>query len=227
MSRDFIVNGPCMVLVQGGAHFGLISDGPSIFDRTELGLCSEGVRISPRLRHRDIYVDDFGSACPVEVLWDGAEVEIYTPLVHYDRAVLSLCVQEATASRVTAVNNEGTIGSVGTPLGNGYPVLSSGNYYIQLSLTSPTLRVPWTFAACYVNGQPLEIPIGTKNTMAVVHWRSVPYQPLVLYSGGRVLGGPNTPPAPTANEMVSRRTSLYNNTPDPLPESPEEEEEEP
>lgn len=178
MARQYQVAGETIVMVKGGAHLPqLISQFPA-----ELGLCSEQITITPKFIHQDIPVDDFGGTIPPEVLWMMSECNINMTLVHYDRDVLMICVQEAMGGgdgSFTLLLNDGTCGKGGIPLGGGGPMFASGNHLMSLNLisTNPDDYF-WRFKSCYLNSTPLEIPIGTERSLVTLNWRAIPYVPM-------------------------------------------------
>ena len=188
MARDVIINGETMVRVRFGGHVS-----PSVSNivgsstnLSELGMADAAVRIMPRFSHQDVNIDDFGPDVPAEVLFNLAEVNIQFTLVHYDIAVLARCLQESMAGGGFATGNEGTMAPAGQPMGAGLAPLSSGNHFVSLNLLSPVLAYPWRFRSAYLADRPVEIPIGSKRTLAICNWRAIPYQPLaseILSSG--------------------------------------------
>lgn len=165
MARDFVINGPTLVMVKG-------SEGnENLISLAELGLAQEGVRVVPRFYHQDTHVDDFGPDCPADVLWDLAEVTVHMTLIHYDDAILTACVNESMGGAVT----EGTLVRGGTPLGGGHALFDSSCHFISLNLTSPALGRPWRFPGSFLTGEPVEFALGTEKTAAVLRWRCIPY----------------------------------------------------
>jgi hypothetical protein len=168
-----------------------------------LGLSLDQVRVSPRFYHEDRLVDDFGPNAPVEVQWNLAEVNIRMVLIHYDKELLDVCWAESMGGDIPIKNpqggvfpagflprkvaNTGNMNPCGTILGNGLPVLSSGNHFLHLNLSSPNLEFPWRFNASYLSENPTELPLGTDTTAVVLNWRCIPYVPLftnVVITGG-------------------------------------------
>ena len=163
MARAYIINGPTLVKVTlpvnatvGGGEF-------------ELGVASEPITVSPKFSHLDVHSDDFGDQIPPEVLWMGAETSIEMTLVHYDYDVLLACLTEAMGGK----DGSGLAG-FGTPMGGG----KSGNHYIKLTLTSPTLSDPWNFTSAYLSENPIVHPLGVERSLTKLTWRSIPYKAL-------------------------------------------------
>ncbi len=192
MVRDFVVNGETLVQVKGGQHL----SGNQIAIVSELGLASEGIRISPHYFHTPINADDFGPNVSPEMQWQLAYVDIDMTLIHTDAYVLDVCMAESMGGTIPisgavvssgafsgtlidgVMQRAGILNPAGTLLGNGCEILRSGCHYISLNLTSPVLDYPWRFRHSYINGQPLEIPLGTSVSLYRVNWRCIPYAPL-------------------------------------------------
>lgn len=179
MSRNFVVYGEFIVSVSG-----------TFFDEIEeLGLTAEPVRIVPIYNHRDIPTDGFGPNVPVETLWNMGECLIYMTLVNYDTNVLGRCYRASMGGGnpdfVDEDNLDGFMGPAGIPMGGGAGIGQGGNYYTSLHLypTQDGAYEPYRFRACYLNSQPLEIPIGTERTLVRLGWRCIPYQKLVVTAG--------------------------------------------
>jgi hypothetical protein len=168
MSRGYVINGETLLKVKG--HNALSVDGAAALH--ELGLMSEGVQISPTFHHRDVAPDDFGPNVPADVQWMLADVRVRGTLVHYDREVLEYCMMESMGGATTL----GTLAPAGRSLGRGRPALSSGCHYWSLNLLSPVLDRPWRFRTCYLEGNPVEVRLGTGYTGAVINVRAIPYR---------------------------------------------------
>lgn len=187
MGRDFRINGESLVKVKGGAHY---SGGP-IAVLSELGLTGGPVHVSLIPNHIDVKTDGYGSRVPAEVLWDLAEVRIKMDLVHYDPGVLDICVDEAmvglgSTGNLTAGPFAGYMAPAGMPMGAGKAIFNSGNHFISLSVTSPVLRWPWRFRACYLT-EHIEYPLGTQYSQVQLTWRAIPYSPPnVFVNSGQV-----------------------------------------
>lgn len=181
MARDFTIHGECLVKVKGGLHL----SGRPVGELAELGLATDQIRIIPKFNHYEVRVDDFGLDCPVEILTQLAEVRINMALIHFDRNVLDICIDEATggAGIIGGFGTAGKMTSAGQPLGNGRPIFSSGNHYISLNITSQIVGQDWRFRSCYLAEQPMEYSIGSKSSIVVLNWKAIPYVPL-FQSGG-------------------------------------------
>ncbi len=185
MARDFVINGESLLTVKGGAHM----SGGQIGMLTQLGLATDQVRITPRYFHLDMKVDDFGPNVPAEVMFNLAEVYVNCKLVHFDIAAAAACWGEAMAGGVPSVVPgfpgpvDGFLAPAGSLMGNGLPVLSSGNHYVHLTILSPVLGLPWRFLAAYMTGPPFVLPLGNEKSMMDVSFRCIPYVPLAVVSG--------------------------------------------
>ncbi len=173
-------------------------------------MASEGIRITPRFSHLDIHADDFGPEVPPEVLWQGADCEIRMTLVHYDSAMLDICLQQAMGGArqiVPPIGPTGIFGPIGTPMGSLLPLLASGNFYMSLNLASPVLGMPWHFPACYLTGPPVEIPLGTERTLAVCIWRAIPY--VSTFTSGMTLTSSGSLDTISFSEILSSGAILW------------------
>jgi len=175
MSRDFQIFGSFMVEVSGGW----------IDPRTSLGLTVDPVRVVPRYNHKDIYTNDFGPDVPVETLWNMAEAYVFMNLVHYDSEVLEKCMRAAMGGGGNPDPSDGEsidgfMAQAGRPMGFGRALGSAACQYTTLYLTpySGASILPYRFYACYLNSQPLEIPLGSERTVVRLNWRVIPYQQL-------------------------------------------------
>lgn len=179
MTRGFVTYGEAMVYVRG-------PEGSIIEEITELGLCSESIRITPRYNHLDILTDDFGPSVPVEVLSNMADAKVSMTLVHFDWNIVDYCMYLAMGG-TGPVNDEqdydGSLSQAGSPLGFGKPMYDPSNHYVSLYLRSatetlsPPTNVPYRFICSYLDGQPLEIPLGTERSLLQLSWRVIPYRP--------------------------------------------------
>lgn len=163
MARIFVVNGECLVSVQGMV-------GTDIEEASELGLAERGITVTPRYSHKDIHVDDFGPDIPIDVLTQLAECTITMTLVDFDPDILDACLAESMGGGIA-----GTMEGSGILLGAGIPLYEDGCHYITVTLASPVLGNPWTFPASYMPVHPAEIPLGTSKTLAKLMWRAIPY----------------------------------------------------
>lgn len=178
MTREYVIYGETLVKVKGGGFSGL----------SELGMTSEPIRILPRFVHQDISVDDFGGQIPAEVLWMLGDCRIRMTLVHYDEEVLGGCVRMAMGGGgiLTAFPNDGRVAAAGTPMGSARLNGFIGNRFLSLNIAS-SIGQPWRFPQAYIDGQPVEIPIGTEKSLVMVTWRAIPYViPSYVYGRGYV-----------------------------------------
>jgi hypothetical protein len=153
--------------------------GRAIGDRTQLGLALDDVKVTPNFIHHNVHTDDFGPDIPADKIARLSDVRINAVLVHYDNVALDMLMDESTgggrAGNFFATG--GTLAAAGTFLGGMKPVLASGCHFVNLWLSSPVLGVPWKFNAAFLNGPPLEIPLGTKRSMTRVEFGAIPYRP--------------------------------------------------
>ena len=212
MPRDFQINGESLVLVKFGEHIPpALSNIPgSVSNLSELGLASEGIRITPRFVHHDLRVDDFGPNIPAEVLHQLADCTVSMTLIHYDVNTLDLCLGESLGGlEVGGFPGPtgvfiGTMNAAGTPLGGFVPYLQSGYHYTSMSILSPQLNFPWHFPAAYLAGTPMDLPLGTHASMTKLTWRAIPYNI------------PRNGDSPDFDgEIVSSGAILWDHIPDP------------
>ena len=176
----------------------LIGDSPH-----DLGLSTDAIRIIPRFIHQDIKVDDFGSEIPAEVMKMMADCQIRMNLVHYDDDLLRFCYQESFGTGLNVGVADGICGPAGRTLGRGWALYTAFNSYIAVNLVpGQGIETPWRFPACYVNAQPLEIPIGAEKTVVTLSWRAIPYVDVSLDSDGNANRG----------EAVSNGAILWDHT---------------
>lgn len=196
MSRSFEVFGEYLVKIRFGLHLsGVFTFSGSNY--TELGLATDSITLIPRFVHRDIKVDDFGTDIPAEVLWMMADFNIKMSLIHFDIDVLELCMMESMGGGfvppildggANPIENIGDLYPAGTIMGGkqytNLPNLNivvpqdiSGCHYMGLWLmsTNPVNALTdWFFNSTYLLAPPLQIPIGTKATIAQLLWRAIP-----------------------------------------------------
>lgn len=192
MARDFVINGPTMVHVKGGAHGALT-------EYTELGLSVDQIRVVPNFGHEDVPCTDFGPNAPPDVLTRLASVRVDLTLVHYDADVLHYLLNESLGwgePNLTDVR----MAPNGTPLGAGLPMYASGNHLVTVSLTAAHMggnvvegndltRPDVVFRSCYLDDVPAVIPLGTNATQAAVRLRAIPYVPLWVTGEQYIQGG--------------------------------------
>lgn len=70
----------------------------------------------------------------------------------------------------------------GMPLGRGVPLLSSGNHFVSVNLSSPYLGLPLRFRACFLAEEPFTLPLGTEASLLSLQFRCIPYAPVVSIS---------------------------------------------
>lgn len=168
MARSFTVYGEVMVYVTG-----------SVFDNelTELGLCTDSIQITPRIKNREIMTDDFGDEIPAEVLAKMTDAVVKMTLIHYDEDVLSNCVRQAMGGvRLGASDDwiDGTCGPTGRSMGGGVPLGYFGNRYVTLFLWSAVGARPWRFPATYILDN-YDYPVGSKASEVQLTFRALPY----------------------------------------------------
>lgn len=172
MPRSYNVYGETLIRVKGGPQSSLITS-------TDLGLTNEPIVITPRFYHKDIPVDDFGPEVPAEILRMPVDISIQMTLVHYDATVLALCTRETLGNSPDILNLDGVLGSAGEPMGKALALFARGNRYISVNLISGLFlaqgKRPIRFRCCYLDGKPLEIPLGTTRTLVKLNWRCIPY----------------------------------------------------
>ncbi len=169
MTRDFQINGPCMVYVQGRTDLSVIAG------ITELGLSDSPIRVRPQFSHTNMNVNAYGHESP-DYQFMLAHVELVISLVHFDRTVLDACLLEAMGGPPLL----GTMAGAGTRMGNGLPLYSPGNgflgnHYVTMYLASPVGAKPWRFFASYMTGPPMDYPLGTERSVVSTNWKVVPY----------------------------------------------------
>lgn len=169
MARGYYTNGETLVQVKGSPQ--------SISKVTPLGIASESIKITPHYKHFDLKVDDFGPDIPPEVLWNLTDATIQMTLVHFDPAILSICVAESACG-----GTEGVMISAGTPMGGGKPLYNPANHYITLYLSTngggtTGNAAPWKFPTAYLSVTPFMWPIGVERSLVELTWRAIPYVP--------------------------------------------------
>lgn len=186
MSRDFQINGECLVKVKGAA-------GSDIATVQELGLAVDRVIVSPKFYHTAVHTDDFGPDVPAEVLWSLAECTITMTLIHYDNNILDVVIRESAAGR-----SLGFMAGAGKPLGSYKPLFDKDCHYVSLNLLSPQLGEPWRFPTTYLAGTPAVYPLGVQATAVALTWRAIPY----------TVPNPGSPGQPI-KELKSKSTVLF------------------
>lgn len=175
MSRDFYINGESLVQVKGRTDCDIAS-------LSQLGLSADPITVSPVFKHEDINVDAWGQA-PADVQWMLAEVMISMNLIHFDPAVLAVCMRLSMGGGGTQY---GQMGRAGQRLGNNLPRFApsqvnpatgnlAGNNYIGLNITSPVEALPYRFIFSYLANPPMTLPLGAKKSIVQVNFRAIPY----------------------------------------------------
>lgn len=174
MTRDFQINGPALVRVKGPS-------GSAIATVTDLGLSDQPIQFALNYRHTDLSVDAFGGqgGVPPDVQWMGGDMTIPMTLIHFDEAVLQECLRLSMCGSA----GEGIMREAGRRMGNNVARFGVGNSYISVSITSPDLGFPWRFLTCYLNGTPMQFPVGVERTGVILSWRAIPYA-IDPYGGG-------------------------------------------
>lgn len=188
-----------MVYVKGGAHLALLSQDPvlgvipgTLSTLTELGLCSEQIKITPNHNHHDINIDNYGPKVPVDVMAQMRDCTIEMTFVHFDDYVLAVCMAESAGGLNFGVDPifgninaswNGIAGNAGQLLGGGKDYFASGNHFISLSLLPINYFAAafppgamMRFPTCYITDR-VVYPIGTERSLVSVTWRSIPYRP--------------------------------------------------
>lgn len=182
MGRDFHITGQAMVYVKGRSDIAIAS-------LTQLGLSDGDITISIEDRYDNMYVDAWGGppgkgGAPADVQIFNGFADIHVTLVHYDRSVLQLCMQESAGG---VPGTDGALIQAGARLGNGVPrfapsgtvstggLVTTGNHYIGLNIASPIDSLPWRFYYTFLFATPLVYPVGATRTIVQTHWRAIPY----------------------------------------------------
>lgn len=160
MARDFFINGETMVYCKNSALGGL----------QQLGLSDNQISVSPSFKFLEIQVNAWGDE-PPEVQFMLASVDISISLVHFDRALLDICISESMGGAPSV----GQLPRAGARMGNNLPLQTAGNHYIQLSLSSPVGNKPWNFLACYLSENPVEFPLGNERSIVSTKWHCIPF----------------------------------------------------
>lgn len=186
MVRDFQIPGPLLVRIKLGAHvlttpLGSNNGNSALF---ELGLCSEAVSVTFQYMHHDLQADDFPQT-PPELLWQGATVDVRTPLIHYDPTSLNASLVESQAANAGSFPF-GTMPPAGLPMAGYTELQASGNHFISLNLVSPVAGQSYRFRACVLTGPPVTLPLGVEAIVAVANWRAISYRSAQL---GPILSG--------------------------------------
>lgn len=203
MTRDWYIQGPCVVRVKG---MGALSrnNAPR---RLELGLTQGPIRVIPHISHRDVYVDDFGPDGPATSMISAGSASVLMTLSHYDESILHQCIQNSMGNYdaiydvgtganpealddqgidITALSRAGYCGGTGKMMDGGKQRFESGNLFISLSISAQSHEqgdprqtpYPWRFLTTYIDGNPAEIPLGTERSLVYIRWRAIMYRPI-------------------------------------------------
>jgi hypothetical protein len=168
MARAYTIYGEVMVYVTG-----------SVFDNelVELGLCTDSVQITPRIKNREVMYDDFGDEVPAEVMAKMTDALVKMTLIHYDEGVLSNCVRQSMGgTRLGSASSweDGVCGPTGRTMGGGVPLGYFGNRYVTLYIRSAVGARQWRFPATYLlDGY--DYPVGSKASEVQLTFRAIPY----------------------------------------------------
>ena len=163
MSRDYQINGPALVYVKGNVSCGIST-------LTELGLAADPIQVTYEFQHLDIQVNAWGQV-PPEVQTMGGAAHVSMTMVHFDDAVLDVCIRESLGGASAA----GKLAAAGTRLGGGVARFAAGNHFIGLNVTGPVQGKPYRFLYSYLAGQPVSIPLGVERKLTRLTWRAIPY----------------------------------------------------
>lgn len=178
MSRDFQINGPCLVLVKGASS-------STIGTLQQLGLSDGPIRVVFDSRVLDIKVDAWGEV-PPEVQFMNAQAMVQMTLVHFDQSVLNTCVRESMAG--AAGGATGVLPITGARMGNNAARFAATNHWIGLNLSSPVGGLPYRFFYSMLSGPIAEIPLGAERSVVNLNWRVIPYT-TDPYGNGAGAGG--------------------------------------
>ena len=100
-----------------------------------------------------------------------SDVTVTMNLIHVDRAVLDVCLQEAMGGAAAV----GALVRAGTRLGGNNARFAAGNHFISLNISSPITNKPWRFPYAFMTGPAAQFPLGTEKSVFVIQWRAIPY----------------------------------------------------
>jgi hypothetical protein len=170
MTRQFQINGECMVTVSAGPFGG----------SNQLGLSTDPIVVTLRDEFIDLIVNSFGKSIP-NVEWMGVEAIITMNLIHFDYNVMEQCIASSMAS-----NAVGTLPHAGTLMGTDLPGTNQ-QFFFTLTLSSPVLNKPYVFPAAYLHSQPVSFNIGAERTVMTCQFRAIPYAADPATANGVVL----------------------------------------
>ena len=175
MARDFFINGESMVSVRGAA-------GTSIATVQQLGLADSPIVVTLDGRYLDVIVNAWGTDLPAEVQYMLSSANISMTLVHVDRSILDVCLQESMGGIAAGgttdgggVTTPGQVSRAGARLGNNAARFAATNHYISLGIQSPVASKPWTFYYTYLTGPPMEHPLGVERSIIRVNFRAIAF----------------------------------------------------
>lgn len=194
MSRSYQIAGETLVYVKFGAHISpsvsnIVASGSARSNLCQFALASEYITVTPRFIHEDVKTDDFGPNIPAELMWMMGDVTIDIPAIHYDSTVLDICMAESMGGAYLTGGlfpvAAGLMQGAGNLIGNGVPLLASGNHFISLSLVQANVLLPLRFPSAILTGPAVRTPLGTQKSIAQTTWRAIPYAaPQLTITGG-------------------------------------------
>jgi hypothetical protein len=195
VARSFFIFGDTMVSVKGGAH--LVS---GINLRTNLGMATDQIRVSPIFHRQPVHADGFGKMVAPDWRVKGMAARIQMNLVHFDRGVLDQCIRESQGGGVGPIPNpfavggqlqaEGVLSQAGVLMGGYKPRFASGNHYIGLNIQGTNQTTGnWRFLYAMIEGTGPEYPLGNGYSVVPVTWTAVPYLEPPTHSNGSIRTG--------------------------------------
>lgn len=167
MARQYFCNGETLVYVKGMA-------GTAIASWQELGLSDKQIVITINTNQDPIMVNAHGTT-PAEMQAMGRIATLNISLVHFDTAILDLCL--AMANGVTTASPSGGIQPhAGVRLGGNAALYGNGNKYISVSFTSPDGGIPWTFYNCFIAAGGAQYPLGNEKSIVTTVWTALSFQ---------------------------------------------------
>ncbi len=182
MSRAYFINGESMIYVKGRSD-------SQIGTLSQLGLTDASpIEVNLEFRNLEVQVNAVGGQIPNDIQNMLAAATITMNLVHFDRSVLNVCLQESMAGAPAV----GQMPHAGQLMGNGQPRFAPGailgNHYIGLNIASPIGNVPWRFLYSYLYTNPMVYPLGTERSIVRLTWRAIPYLPDPWNNGAGAYG---------------------------------------
>lgn len=190
MPRDFAIAGPCLVSVKGRSD-------SSIGSAVQLGLSDQQIHVNYVYRHKPLMAEAWGEV-PVDNQVFGSMCQLRMSLIHFNRTVLDVCLQESLGGggqsqpvqlggppvAGTGATGAGSLPITGARLGNNLPLYGSsngaiggGNHYITVYLSAPVANnsFPYRFFSCYLVENPAEFPVGAEKSVVQCNWMAIPY----------------------------------------------------